>query len=249
MGDNPSYAIEFTNGYKAQAIPVSTNTQAGTIAESLNLPQPQGMLVLSGGASDMGQVIYNQLQSVFNVIANFVTTHELIVIDGGIDAGIMSLMGKALGRNGRPAIHIGVLPAKAQTRDGSKLAEEMLEPHHSHFVLINSHLWGDEVQPMYRLIRHFSIRTPIIALLINGGDVSLKEIQYCVKLGYKIIVFAGTGRLADEVALAIRYPEKPRRPEIAELIPQGRFLVYNISSSTAELKKLLEEQLIFETGR
>lgn len=249
MSGYSSNVIAFSNGFKALSVSAKVDVHIKQVIDELELRQPDGLLLLVGDAGNMDQRFYDQMQSVFNVIANFVNENRLMVVDGGIDAGLVAVMGKALATNGRTAVHLGVTPAKAPMISEDKLAEEALEPHHSHFLLLDGFQWQQTVPPKFQIVNYFSLRAPVITLLINGEDISLQEIQACVRLGYKVIVFSGTGKLADEIATAIRYPEKPRRPEIAELIPRGRFLVYNISSSTAELKKLLSEQLIFEKHR
>lgn len=180
-----------------------------------------------------------RMRSFFQSLAGIVKSKQLMVIDGGTSAGIMALMGEALFREGGNAVHIGVVPAKAEADSEGKVAEDILEPHHSHFVLVETNEWGREVTAMYGLVEYFSKNAPSTLLLINGGELSLQEIQHGVRQGHIIVIFAGSGRLADEIARAIRHPEMPVRAEITELVQKGHFIIFDTSKSPRELQKLL----------
>lgn len=234
------YTIRFPDGLQALAVRSEEVPDIPALVKALKLPfQPQGLLVLSGGAGLMDEETSARMRSFFQTLAAIVKSKQLMVIDGGTSAGIMALMGEALFREGGSAIHIGVVPAKAEADSEGKIAEDILEPHHSHFVLVETNQWGREVTAMYGLVEYFSKNTPSAILLVNGGGLSLQEIQHGVRQGHIIVIFAGSGRLADEIARAIQHPEMHARAEIRELIQEGRFIIFDTSNSPQELQKLL----------
>lgn len=235
-----SYKINFPNGLQALAVRSEETPNIPALVKAMKLPsQPRGLLVLSGGAGLMDEASSARMRSFFQALAVIVKSKQLMVIDGGTSAGIMALMGEALFREGGNAIHIGVVPAKAEADSEGKIAEDILEPHHSHFVLVETNEWGREVTAMYGLVEHFSQNAPSAILLINGGGLSLQEIQHGVRQGHIIVIFAGSGRLADEIARAIQHPETPARAEIRELVRTGHFIIFDTSKSPRELQKLL----------
>jgi len=155
----------------------------------------------------------------------------------------MQLMGEALDRAGGNVIHIGVLPAHAEAGPNGIFAEDVLEPHHSRFVLVEGYIWGDEVETMYTLADYLSAKAPSVTLLINGGAVSLHEIEWNVRQGREVIVLAGSGRLADEIAKAVRNPESNIRDRIATVVRDGRLTVFDVESPSHELAQLVRQRL------
>jgi hypothetical protein len=238
----PVLIKEFANGHKARAVRTNGKTDPAAVVAALNIPHPSGLLILSGGAGKMDHQDY--LPPLFAAIGRLAAQHPgLIVIDGGTQSGVMKLMGEGLAGMAWAGAHIGVLPAGADIgRDGQK-AEDDLEPHHSNFVLVDSKEWGDEVEMMYRLAAYLSAHVPSVALLVNGGAIALQEIEQNVQQGREIIVVAGSGRLADEIAGAIRQSEQAAREPIASLIRQGHFTLFDLSDSPDRLIDLLQQRL------
>lgn len=233
---------EFANGRKARAVRTNGKTDAAAIVAALKLSHPSGLLILSGGAGKMTH--QDDLVSLFAAIGRLVAQHPgLVVIDGGTQSGVMQLMGEGLAGIARAGAHIGVLPAGADTGANGQKAEDNLEPHHSNFVLVDSKEWGGEVETMYHLAAYLSAQVPSVALLVNGGAIALQEVEKNVQQGREIIVVAGSGRLADEIAGAIRQPEQAAREPITSLIHQGRFTLFDLSDSPDKLIDLLQQRL------
>ncbi|MGH2593757.1 MAG: hypothetical protein ACRDGG_09615, partial [Anaerolineae bacterium] len=167
------------------------------------------------------------------------------VIDGGTHSGVMVLMGTALAQGGRTSPYIGVVPARAEVEPGGPRAEEILEPHHSHFVLVESDEWGGETQLMYGLAAHFSAHAPSLALLANGGSIALKEAEWNVKQRRAIIFLSGSGRLADEVTDAVRRRDTAQR-RLATLTRYDRVTLFELSQPPERLVDLLLRRLTGE---
>jgi hypothetical protein len=93
---------------------------------------------------------------------------------------------------------------------------------------------------MYGLANYFSRQATSIALLVNGGSISLKEMEWNVKQGREVIVIAGSGRLADRIATAIRNPQT----EIQEAeLSSGKLTVFDLAEPVEGLVELLRQRL------
>lgn len=186
---------------------------------------------------------FQQLKKLFRAIGETLAELHSTVIDGGTRFGAVALLGEALAQANHAAPYIGVLPAHAEVNSNGLTGEETLEPHHSHFVLLESSQWGDEVQLMYELADYFSRQAASITLLVNGGSISLKEVERNVQQGREIIVIAGSGRLADEIAAAVRQPQTVTSERVAAVVQRGKITLFDLSEPTENFVKLLKQRL------
>lgn len=237
------FVKELPNGHRAVAVRAEVEPDPATIAEALQLPTSVAVLLLSGGAGGMSQELLERLRPAFEVVAQAVVQENATVIDGGTQAGVMKLMGEALARSGQKSPHIGVLPAYAEVEPGGPLGEDILEPCHSHFVLIDSDRWGSESKTMSDLATYLSAGAPSLALLVNGGEVALGDIEWNVRQGRRVVVLAGSGRVADEIAAAMRQPEGKARERIREVVERGRITLFDLTAPPTELGELVERML------
>ncbi|MCB0211026.1 MAG: hypothetical protein KDJ52_16930 [Anaerolineae bacterium] len=235
----------FPNGQRALAIRVDQDTDPATVIKALNLPQCRRLLMLSGGANHMAAEKMALLQNLFAAIGRMVVKLGVTVIDGGTEAGVMKLMGEALGRAGRTITpHIGVLPAHATVAaDGTK-AEDILDPNHSNFVLVEGDAWGSEVKQMYQLADYFSRQAPSIALLVNGGEIALEEVELNIRQGREIVVLVGSGRLADDIAQTLHHPARASSERVKNAAQAGQFILFNLEDSPDKLIALVESKLL-----
>jgi hypothetical protein len=96
---------------------------------------------------------------------------------------------------------------------------------------------------MCDLATYLSAQSPSLVLLVNGGEIALKDIEWNVRQGREIVVVAGSGRLADEIAEAMHQPERKARDHIAAVVREGHLTLFDLSASPAELVKLLKHRL------
>jgi hypothetical protein len=191
----------------------------------------------------MAEVTQHQLSELFVALGQVLVDAHTTVIDGGTQSGVMALMGEGLARANRSAPYIGVVPARAAVGESGLTAESILEPHHSHFVLVDSNAWGDEVPVAYQVIGALSAQVPSVAMLVNGGSISLQEVEWNVQQQRTVIVVAGSGRLADEIAGAIRDPEAPVRDRVAAVVRKGHFIVFDMSEPVQRLTTIVQQSL------
>jgi hypothetical protein len=81
-----------------------------------------------------------------------------------------------------------------------------LEAHHTHFLFVPGEKWGDESPWLSMVATALAGSAPSATLLVNGGDVSRRDVALSLQARRPVVVVAGTGRLADELAASSRRP-------------------------------------------
>jgi hypothetical protein len=237
------FTKEFPNDNQAIVLRTEVDPDPVLVIEALQLPEPSGVLLLAGGAGRIPQELMGRLAPLFSTIAGALVEAGTTVIDGGTQAGVMKLIGEALAKAGRTAPHIGVLPAYAEVDPSGEHAEQILEPNHSHFVLIESEQWGIESKTISELVTHLSSRAPSLVLLVNGGEIALQDIEWNINDGREVIVLGGSGRLCDEISTVVLNPYIKSRPRIERLIKSGYITLIDRSTSPDELAEFLKYKL------
>jgi ABC-type amino acid transport system permease subunit len=78
----------------------------------------------------------------------------------------------------------------------------VLDPHYTNVVLVKGARPGGEVGKMVELAEELSHGVPILAVLVNGGDVgsaARDAVLRCVRREWPILVITGSGNFADEI--------------------------------------------------
>ncbi len=152
----------------------------------------------------------NTTVQAIEVIAKIAEVLDAALICGGTDVGVMAAIGKSRGRNGYQFPLIGIAPEGIVTwPEGPRSSglvlpgneREQLEPHHSHFILVPGNEFGDETNWIVRAATMIEAgRNKSVMVLANGGKVSQRDVEEGLGVNRPLIVLAGTGRLADEIA-------------------------------------------------
>lgn len=241
------FPIAFSDELVAQAVRIQTQAEISQALHQLNLSANRPVLVVIGGASQMSQEDIEQLEDLFTqTLAPLMEELDGYVLDGGTDAGVMRLMGKAKAQTRAKFPLIGVCPfnlTRYPIQEKSDLDGADLEPHHTHFILVPGSSWGDESPYLAKTASVLSQNHPSVTLLSNGGSISLIDADENVKIGNPLIVIAGTGRLADEIASAIREQEQQVREKVVNLIEEGKVTLFDLKSPPSELSLLLRQML------
>ena len=184
------------------------------------IPAPGPVVVLVGGAGGLDADRLRRLIPVFAVgLVPAIERVGAVAVDGGTDAGVMRLLGEARSANSAAFRLVGVaaegtvrVPGMAPGRDDAA----DLEPHHTDFVLVPGDDWGAEASWIAAAATCLAGRAPSVTVLVNGGDIAYQDAQFSLDAGRPVIVIAGSGRAADEIAAAIRgEPADPRARKIA----------------------------------
>jgi TRPM family ion channel len=246
-----AHSIRLRGGRSAIAVLAAADVSGKAAATALALPHPRGVVVLNGGTTELPADLIAALRDTLgNGIARVAVEERLTVVTGGTDAGIFSLFGQALD-NERTAPCIGVAPAarvswpgRASPTNRGLPDEELvaLEPHHSHFLLVTGDEWGAETEAMLSLADALSADCASLAVLAGGGAGARREILGHVRAGRRVIVLAGTGRFADELAGVVA-GGPASDPATAEIASTDLITVVDSAEPSSTLAQLVRARL------
>jgi hypothetical protein len=186
----------------------------------LKLENNYPVIVLIGGDIDEQQA--EVTRQAVQTISRIAEDMRALVICGGTDMGVMAEVGQIRQRNNYKFPLVGVAPAELVTwPDGPHSTKFLwwgkqrwqLEPHYSHFILVPGGEFGDESPWIVDTASILSKGHQAVTILINGGEVSRKDIELSLEHGRPVIVLSRTGRLADEIA------RQPNRHKLITVIP------------------------------
>jgi len=208
-----SFIIDFGGGKFSPAISIDREASAEPIVDHFGLLTPRPTIFISGGASAMSDEDIERTRVLMDEgIARFAAKHNITVIDGGTEAGVMQMIGRARKKNGYKFPLVGIAPEGLVSYPGYKNPNEqaVLEDGHSHFVLVRSDEWGGESQTIIDLTRAISKQqAPMMGILINGGKIAEHDVYLATAKAEKdqkvpMLIIEGSGRTADNVASAFR---------------------------------------------
>jgi hypothetical protein len=207
----------FSSTKTAVALRVRSDDEIAEAFVNSGLPQNRPTLVVVGGASQLNEPDFQQVQSLFmEAIAPIAQKWQAVVVDGGTDVGVMRLMGQARAALDGTFALVGVCPEAMVSLPGQTVSDSevvLLEPHHTHFVLTPGNRWGAESGLLAKIATHIAGKAPSVTILINGGEVAWEDAEKNVQEKRPLIVVEGSGRTADIVAAAIRREVQEPRTE------------------------------------
>ena len=240
MGKN---TITFENGNRAVVITAARDTSAKEILDVLEIASPRAVILLFGGAAGLDDSRKAHLATLFaDGVTPVAAELGALIIDGGTQSGVMAIMGEAVAQHPGTYQLLGIAPKGKITHPGIAGASPVsdgapLEPHHSHFVLVESNEWGGETPKMMELARAFN--APIIAILVNGGAIAADEALQSVRNGWQLLVLEGSGRFADELSAAVRDGQPAKSAEVSEIARSGRVTLFHVDDVALALKTQL----------
>jgi SLOG in TRPM, prokaryote len=235
--------IPLGDGRRARAVRVGQATPAAEVLAALELPPARGLVVLNGGTADLGPTLAAALRRVIaGELARVAAEERLTLLTGGTRAGIFALLGDGLDVTGLTAPCIGVVPRGLVTWPGGPAGTDRvpLEPHHSHFVLVEGSAWGDETAMLAALSGELARTAPSIVVLASGGVVARREVAHHVRQAREVVVVAGSGRLADDIAAALD-GDRQADPAVSELL-SGRLTSFQLAGGGG-LDELIRRRL------
>ncbi len=210
--------IPLQYGSPVKAANITDNTEIDHALDELGIPHPQRTIVLVGGAGGINWFDKFPMRKAVSIVAQLAEAMHAVVIDGGTQAGIMTEMGRQRNQ------HQYTFPLVGVVFDSLLMREEpaaILDPHHTHFILIPGDDWGDESAWISKIATHVSSDLKSITVLINGGNISRHDVEYSLMEHRPVFVMRGTGRLADEITLTgyVAAVDASQKPEaILELL-------------------------------
>ncbi|HAG82397.1 MAG TPA: hypothetical protein DCL61_14850 [Cyanobacteria bacterium UBA12227] len=235
----------FDNQLTADVIQVHNWGELPDALHRIGLQQILPTLVLVGGASKIAESDLKKLQNLFvEIIAPIAENLGIAVVDGGTDAGIMRFIGQARTHINASFPLVGVAAIGTVIRPGipcTNADAAMLEPNHTHFVLVPGSNWGDESPWLAQIGSHLSQELPSVTIVVNGGEITWQDVGESIKAGRPTIVLSGSGRTADQLAAAMRGEEADQRA--IELVASGLLHSIDMRKEAEELASMIEQIL------
>lgn len=186
----------------------------------LELKDNYPVIVLIGGDIDeqQAEVTRRAIQTISKIAEDM----NAVIICGGTDMGIMAEIGQKRSQNHYKFPLVGIAPEELVTwPDGPHSTKFLwwgkqrwqLEPHYSHFILVPGSQFGDESPWIFDTATILSKGHRSVTILINGGEVSRKDIELSLEHGRQVIALSRTGRLADELS------RQPKRHKLISIVP------------------------------
>jgi hypothetical protein len=178
------------------------------------------VIVLIGGNIDEQQA--DVTRRAIQTISKIAEDMNAAVLCGGTDMGVMAEIGQMRWQNDYKFPLIGIAPEALVTwPDGPRSTKFLwwgtqrwqLESHYSHFILVPGSQFGDESPWIVDTATILSKGHRSVTILINGGEVSRKDIELSLAHDRPVIALSRTGRLADELA------SQPNRHRLISVIP------------------------------
>ncbi len=201
--------------------------------------QADAFVFLSGGASKIPAASKRRVLELIEGSLTRLAASGLrfAVGDGGTRAGVMEAAGIARRSSGNAFPLVGVAPAPQITATGEP-GKTPIDPNHTVVVGVRNDgwiaarreaeepvddYWGSEVPAMFRLFARLADGRPSVALVANGGRVTLEEMRHHLDAVRPIVLVAGSGRAADAVIAVLR-DVAPADDEARDLMRRARAL-------------------------
>lgn len=242
-------ALYFSNGKQAWFVRPPRGTDPQTMIQMLGIQPPPAVILNLGGTSNITENQQAQLANLYlHGLVPTVLETGAAVIDGGTQAGIIEMTGQGFAQQAASPVLLGVAPAQLVSYPGSaqEQGEEKvpLDPHHSHFVLVEGEQWGDETNTLFAVAHTLAQKRPVLTILANGGTIALQEALHTVRHGWLLLIIEGSGRLADTLATAWREQSADiGEPEIHEIITRGKISLFPIDGGPKALSERMRSLL------
>lgn len=198
--------IEFPDR-KTQCIFPAERLQLSEALSELNLESGFPVIVLIGGAIEDREALATD--RAIHTIAKLAHEKKILIICGGTDLGVMAEIGQIRSQNRYTFPLVGITLEELVTWPGGPESTKFLwwgrkrwqlEPHYPYFILVPGSQFGDESPWIDDAAFVFSKGFHSVTILINGGEISRKDIQLSLERGRPVIALSRTGRLADEIS-------------------------------------------------
>jgi hypothetical protein len=211
--------IDFPNQSALCVFPDQRSELEQAISE-LQLVDNYPVIVLIGGGIDEPQA--KVTRQAVQTISRIAEDMSAAVICGGTDMGVMAEIGRVRWQNGYKFPLIGIAPEALVTwTEGPRSTKLLwwgtqrwaLAPYYSHFILVPGDQFGDESPWIVDTATVLSQGHKSVTILVNGGEVSRKDINLSLELARPVIALSRTGRLADELS------RQPNRNKLITVVP------------------------------
>jgi hypothetical protein len=201
------FSVRLADARSAPAVHVGDASGLAAALEVLGLHPPRPTVVVVGGAAGLEETRIDGLRPVFAVgIAPVLHRCGAVGIDGGTRYGVMRLFGEARAASQPSFPLVGVVaagPVQLAGEHASRHAETVLEPHHTHFVVVPGEKWGAEAPWIAWTATVLAGSLPSVTVLVNGGQIAYSDVRHSVQAGRPVCVISGSGGTADVFVAAL----------------------------------------------
>jgi hypothetical protein len=188
-------------------VAIASESEIQEALSTSDIRTSRAVLVCVGGAAGVAEEDAAALADLLAAhVIPVVDKLPATIVDGGTDAGIMRLIGRARAATNSSFQLVGVAAAgtvrvpNAPAPPADDAAD--LEPNHTHVVLVPGDSWGDETPWLSAVAATIAADMPSATLVINGGAITFDDALTSMRARRPLIVLAGSGRAADEIACA-----------------------------------------------
>lgn len=212
-------------------------------ARALGLPRGRPALAVFGPADPLGAELAAAVLPVLRAVLAAAAREDAVVITAGADVGVAHLVGLAAeSLEGRWPRLVGVAPSgRVAAEDGEPAEGEVrLNVNHDTAVLVPGSRWGEEAPALFRAVDAVAgSKRPALALLIGGDDLSRAALVDHLGRDRPLLVLAGTGALADEIAAG----GLDGNDDLAVLVRSGQVAVVHLDEGADKVVAVLRRVL------
>ena len=222
----------------------------GQAISELRLDSGYPVIVLIGGGIDEQEAAVTR--RAIQTLANIAEDMNAAVICGGTDMGVMAEIGQIRWQNHYKFPLVGITLEELVTWPGGPRSTKFLwwgkqrwqlESHYPHFILVPGSQFGDESPWIVDTATILSKGHQCVTVLINGGEVSRKDIELSLENDRPVIALSRTGRLADELA------GQPNRHKLITIVPANvePLIVDVVQAALSVNERIVLPQFLFST--
>lgn len=239
------FTISSELGQQAGAARVDTFDDLPIVLERFGLQRTRPTLTLVGGADKMAPQDALHLQEFFITVARSIMEIDGAIVDGGTNSGIMKLIDQAYADLNASFPLVGVAPFLKVNLPHVchlKSVSSTPAPHHTHFIFVPGDQWGAESPWLTEVTTHLAGSLRSLTLVVNGGEVTWKDMLASIEVQRLTLVLAGSGRAADQVAAALQGVSEDDRAN--QIVASGLVKLIHLETGLSELAQQIKEFLV-----
>lgn len=226
-------------------------------ARAQGLPRRRAVVALFGTREALDTELAASLLPVLREVVARVARRDAVFVTSATDAGVAHLLGLAVeALDGRWPSLIGVAPSGRVVEGGDTPVDGQvgLNANHDVAVLVPGSTWGDEVPALFRAVDAIAgKRRPVVALLVGGSDTSRRQLIDHLGSDRPLVVLAGSGGLADEIASATLTSvggadHQAEEDDLAVLVRSGQVAVVHVDEGPEKVAIALGRYLGTKPG-
>lgn len=228
---------KFNTGIWAKIASVPRDVDINYLKKTLELGDPRALLIINGGTLPFEEKIESRLRILFKKLSILLVKEKITILTGGTNKGIFSILGNELSKLGGPtAACVGVTVS-------GKISIHDLEPHHTHFVLVEGSKWGDETALMYNIAESLSAKCQSLAIFAGGGEVTIAEMMENVQQRREMVFITGSKGSTD-IAATLQLSKFLPGDRFYKIIQNGKITIFSIDEQADTFCSLIRDRLL-----